>query len=115
MRFLKPSADTDGAGVPQRLKTIEFYRSVQEKLSARGIVVFNLSMHDKTESDIETIGTAFAHILVFKCQTRNLVVVAQRVSEVVSDSQLRQRARVLDQRLAADFSFEDILADRRRQ
>ena len=112
--FLKPSVDTDGAGIPQRLKTIDFYKSVQEQLSARGVVVFNLSMHDKTESDIETIGTAFAHTWVFKCQTRNLIVVAQRVAEVVSNSQLHQRARALDQKLRADFSFEGILADLRR-
>ena len=110
--FLKPAAGTDRSGVPQRLKTIEFYKSIQAKLSPEGLVVFNLNVHDDTDDDIETIDAAFAATSVFECATRNLIVVAQKVAKPMPESQLIKQAETLDKQFNASFSFLEILAAR---
>ena len=111
--FLKPAADTDQSGVPQRLKTIEFFRSIQTKLTPQGLVVFNLNINDDTPKDIATIEQAFATTSVFTCASKNLAVVALREEVDVSEAQLLRTAKELDARFKANFSFE-VLLDQRR-
>ena len=111
--FLKPAVDTDQSGVPQRLKTIEFFRSIQAKLTAQGLVVFNLNINDNTPQDIETIEQAFVAMHVFTCASKNLAVVALRQKVDVSDQGLRKTAQALDARFKANFSFEELLKQRR--
>ena len=56
--FLKPSAETDGTGAPLNLRTRQFYKEVQSKLSPGGLVAFNLNLHDKLGDDIRNISGA---------------------------------------------------------
>lgn len=111
--FLKPSADTDATGVPQRLKTIAFYESVQEKLRPDGIVAFNLNPHAETNEDLKTIAAAFKHVSTFACPpSRNLVAIATSTTSEPEMAVLQTRAKALDQRFNAAFSFADLLQDR---
>ena len=111
--FLKPSADTDVTGVPQRLKTIAFYQSVQKKLRPEGLVVFNLNQHEKTDEDLETIAAAFSQVDRFVCPpSGNLVVVAGANASTPDRVALERRAERLDQRFGANFSFVELLQDR---
>ena len=113
--FLQPSADTDSTGVPHRLKTIEFYESIQDKLDPHGVVVFNLNAHADTEEDISTIKSAFLQTIVFRCAgSTNLVAVASMASTSPDYSELQTRAVQLDKRFNASFSFQQILNDRRQ-
>jgi spermidine synthase len=108
--FLKPSADTDGTGVPLRLKTIRFFKSIQEKLNPRGLVVFNLNLHRTTRNDLNTIRNAFAQVYVFRVPpTENLVVVASLVEGKEKASSLKLRAAELDRSFQAGFSFQQMV------
>ncbi len=113
--FLKPSADTDRTGVPQRLKTIAFYESIQSKLNPEGLVVFNLNPHADTEEDIRTIDSAFLQAAVFRCPgSTNLVVVGSMAAEPAEPSVLGVRAYELDDRFKANFSFRQLLSNLRQ-
>ncbi len=74
--FLKPSAETDDTGVPVRMKTVNFYKAVQEKLNPDGIVVFNLNPHPGQADDVKMIREAFGSTYVFKLNFGGLVMVA---------------------------------------
>ena len=53
--FLKPAADTDATGVPLRMKTLQFYQTIQSKLAPGGVVAFNLNVHQRVEADIAAL------------------------------------------------------------
>lgn len=109
--FLKPSADTDATGVPQRLKTIEFFKSIQEKLSPGGLVVFNINSHKKLDEDLKTIRLAFTKATVIRCPgSGNSVVVAETSAEHPSEEMLASRAKSLDEKFAASFAFKDVVS-----
>jgi spermidine synthase len=107
--FLKPSADTDATGVPLRLKTIAFYKSVQNKLGPQGLVVFNLNTSAAVDDDLRTIRSAFGQVYAFRASEGNVVAMASSAESRVERTVLQQRARQLDVRLKATFSFEALL------
>ena len=107
--FLKPAPDTDPTGVPLRMKTIEFYKQVQEKLKPDGLVVFNVNVHDRAADDIKTIRGAFAQVYPFRVLDVNVVVVASTAKARETTSALKTRARQLDRRFKANFSFSQLL------
>lgn len=115
--FLKPvpeaQADTDASGVPRRLKTIETYRKMQDKLAPGGVVVVNL--HYKTlAEDVATLREAFAHGALFDVPgTGNYILVGTGAAEVPSADALRVVGRRVDARVKADFAIAD-LVDRLR-
>ena len=112
--FLKPSEVTDSTGIPQRLKTLEFFKTIQTKLVPDGLVVFNLNSHRDLENDLETIKTTFAQTAEFDCPgSRNLVVVASKSDQPTDATEQAKLAGRLDQRFKANFSFSDILSNRR--
>jgi len=109
--FLKPSEDTDSTGVPQRLKTLAFYEMLQSRLTSDGVVVFNLNQHSDTEEDLAVIESAFPHVAVFSVpHSRNLVVVGHLADAWAEGEVLRARARELDERFDASFSFEGLMS-----
>jgi spermidine synthase len=113
--FLKPSAETDSTGVPARLKTLEFYGKLRRKLSPNGLVVFNLNRHRATAQDLRTIRTAFAQVYVFRVPgSSNFVAVGSSAERRKSAASLMARARQLDRRFQANFSFETIAKNRVR-
>lgn len=103
--FLKPSANTDDTGVPVRMKTVNFYKSVQEKLKPDGIVVFNLNPHAGQADDVKTIREAFSSTYVFRLNYNGLVVVASTSKQHVPARTLDRLAAGLDHRFRATFSF----------
>ena len=107
--FLKPTADTDSTGAPLKLKTIEFYKSVQKKLAPGGVVVFNLNTHNQVHQDLAAIEHAFERTYTFRVpKAMNLVVVAASHDMAVSTDEMRRRGADLDKRFKADFSFEEM-------
>jgi spermidine synthase len=108
--FLKPSRGTDSTGVPLNLKTVEFYKSVQSKLNADGLVVFNLNPSRTIRNDIATIRKAFPVTYNFRvAQSQNLVVVASISKRRMRNAELVPVARELDDRFEASFSFQRML------
>lgn len=105
--FLKPSAETDANGVPLRAKTADFYKSIQEKLTPRGMVVYNLNPHAGTRNDVIEITRAFGQTYVFRLtDSAGLVAVATLATDRLTPPTLIRNGRQLDARFKATFSFE---------
>jgi spermidine synthase len=108
--FLKPSAKTDSTGAPLRLRTIRFYAEVKKRLNPGGVVAFNLNPHAKVEDDLRVIREAFRQTYVFRLSdSEGIVAMASDAPKREDDSTLRDRAKELDQRGGAGFSFESML------
>lgn len=104
--FLKPSGATDETGVPLNLKTVEFYKSLQERLSEGGVVAFNLNATPKSAEDVRTIRQAFSQVYVFRvAKEGNYVVVASPDETRALRSRLATQGRALDRRFSTNFSF----------
>jgi spermidine synthase len=107
--FLKPSADTDKSGVPLRLKTIQFYKEIQKKLIADGLVVYNVHPHDKAPEDIQIIREAFPQTYLFRLPNfGGYVAVGSLALERLDIGEVRQAAEDLDRRFQRSFSWRDM-------
>ena len=114
--FLKPSGKTDISGVPLRLKTVQFFKSVQKRLKPGGVVVFNVHVYDDTKETVATIRSAFPQVYVFQVSHRkSLVVVGSVAKQREKRSNLRLTAKQIDRRFRADFSFQNVLRGLSRQ
>jgi len=107
--YLKPAADTDATGLPLRLKTERFYKDIQRKLNAEGLVAINLNLNKGTETDLQIIRSCFPVAYVFRSPKGNVIALGSTAPSPLSTAQLRARARELDQRFKASFSFLDTL------
>jgi spermidine synthase len=104
--FLKPSGDTDANGVPLRLKASTFYQHIQKSLLPEGLVVFNLNPHAGTRDDILAISRDFPQVYVYRLtDSAGLVAVASQSAKRESPSALARKAKELDRRFRATFSF----------
>ena len=107
--FLKPAADTDATGAPLRLKTVRFYKSIHQKLTPGGMVVFNLNAHNKIRQDVKTIGEAFPQTYVFRVSgSKNIIVIGSLEATRVKAAELKTRARMLDRQFKANFTFQKL-------
>lgn len=107
--FLKPAAGTDDNGVPAHLKTVEFYKLIQKKLTADGLVVYNVHPHDKAQDDLKNIRDAFPQSYVFRLpQFRGFVAVGTLKQQRAGIRELRGLGGDLDARFQASFSFRDM-------
>jgi spermidine synthase len=107
--FLKPSQETDSTGVPRRMKTVEFYKRVQQKLALNGVMSFNLNAHDGLDDDLKTLREAFAQVCIFRLEGGNVVAVCTRDETRAKPSELQDRAKEIDRRFKASFSFREML------
>ena len=107
--FLKPSEKTDATGQPLNLKTIAFYKSLREHLGPEGIVVINLNVHPRTTDDLAAIRAAFPQVHTFRSVTANLIVVGTWDKTRITSAALREKARELDRRFKATFTFQSVL------
>ena len=108
--FLKPSTETYDTGRPLTLKTIEFYKNLQQKLADDGVVAFNINLHSKVQADITTLREAFPQLYLFRISSKEEVVaIGTRVSTRVSVSSLRRAARAADRKHRKNFSFQAML------
>jgi spermidine synthase len=108
--FLKPSEGTDATGQPLRLKTTEFYKGLRDQLTPDGIVAINLNVYEGTKDDLATIRGAYPQIYAFRATSPNLIVVGTWEKARTSAADIRARARALDQRFKATFSFASVAA-----
>lgn len=104
--FLKPAADTDATGAPRRLRTVKFYKSVQQKLSPGGVVLFNLNRHGALREDVKTIGESFPQAYVFRVTGSDSIVVAGSME--TRRAKLSTGARALNRRFKTNFSFQKL-------
>jgi len=107
--FLKPAADTDSTGLPLGMKTQQFYKGLQGRLTPEGLAVFNVNRSKNTDTDIEAIRRAFSQVYVFRAPMGNVVVVASTAAARTPASVLRARAREADRRFKATFSFSEMV------
>lgn len=104
--FLKPSGDTDTTGVPVRLKTEAFLRTLQQRLNPEGVVVWNLNGHQAIGEDVRAIQNTFAQVYYFRVPGEdNHVVIGSTSSKRVSGATMESIGGAIDTRLRADFSF----------
>ncbi len=68
--FLRPSTDTDPTGKPLAMKTKQFYKEVRNRLTAGGLVVFNVNPHEKVEADLRASASPSARRMSFARPTR---------------------------------------------
>ena len=108
--FLKPAAGTDETGVPLRLRTINFYKQLQSRLSEGGSVVFNINPYSEMNEDLLTIAEAFPQSYVFSLpNSEGVVAVGSMNTEPLDRAALVTRGRALDKRFPkAGFRFETI-------
>lgn len=107
--FLKPAADTDKTGVPLRLKTIDFYKAVQEKLEPNGLVVYNINPHPKVQDDIKTIAEAFPQTYVFEMPRQlGYVVVGAMSPQRLERRAILTNADALQRRFRVSYSFPEM-------
>jgi spermidine synthase len=112
--FLTPGSGTDGTGVPLRLKSTTFLRSLRERLAENGVAVFNLHHSPRTSDDISAIREVFPHGVVFDVPgSGNVIALGTAAPALPGAADLRERARRLDRGADHGFSFERLLRDRR--
>lgn len=105
--FLKPSADTDETGVPLKLRTIEFYKQIQSRLTEGGSVVFNINPHAEMADDLKTIAEAFPQTYVFSLpNSEGVVVVGSLLPDRLDQPAMKKAGNAIDARFKAGFSFE---------
>jgi spermidine synthase len=108
--FLKPSTETDDTGRPLTLKTIEFYKKLQQKLADDGVVAFNINLHAEVQADIATLREAFPQLYLFRISSNEEVVaIATRSQTRTPISSLRRTARAADRKYRKNFSFQSML------
>ena len=107
--FLKPSEQTDATGQPLRLKTVEFYKGLREQLTPDGIVVINLNAHQGTNDDLATIRSVYPQAYTFRASTPNIIVVCTWDKTRLAAAALHEKAKELDRRFKATFTFQSVL------
>ena len=108
--FLKPSEETDSTGQPLRLKTVDFYKGLREQLAPDGIVVVNLNIHPGINDDLAAIRSAYPQAYTFRAATLNMIVVCTWDKTRVGSAALHEKAKELDRRFKATFTFQSVLA-----
>jgi spermidine synthase len=107
--FLKPMETTDSTGVPLRLKTAEFYKQIQTKLTPNGVVVFNINPHPEMREDVKMIESSFPQAYTFRVSSASdMVVVATMSAEREPYASIISKANELDRRFNATFSFRSL-------
>ncbi len=111
--FLRPSGDTDGTGVPTRLKTVEFLGRVKRALAPGGVVAFNINQHAGVADDIAAVAEVFGQVAIYGAAPADNDVVIATDGAMPGDAVLTARIGALDQRFRGALSFADILRRRR--
>jgi len=102
--FLKPSGKTDSTGLPLRMKTAKFYKSLQSKLLPGGVVAVNLNVQPHTPDDVAILRETYNQVYPFRVTTPNIIVLCTTESKRLSATELRERGKEVDRRIKANFS-----------
>ncbi len=106
--FLKPSEKTDTTGQPLQLKTVDFYKGLREQLTPDGIVVINLNIHPGINDDLATIRSAYPQVYTFRATSPNTIIVCTWDKARVTAATLHEKAKELDRRFKATFTFQSV-------
>jgi spermidine synthase len=108
--FLEPGADTDSRGIPRRLKTVDFLKSLHHRLTPGGVVAFNLIEQASLARDLQTIGEAFPSTYRFRVPgTRNVTIIASPDALTLPAEVLQTSGRRLGHFHSVGFSFERLV------
>ena len=107
--FLRPLTDTDPTGKPLAMKTEQFYKEVQNRLTAGGLVVFNVNPHQEVDADLRAIRDAFGQTYVFRTADTNLIVLASLSTTREELPALRAGRSNSTAASRPTFSFQEIL------
>lgn len=95
-------------GIPLHLCTREFYTECHANLSPGGVIATNLhtstSLYDAVR---KTFAVSFRHTLAFRLLGGNVVVIGTD-TERLSLSELRQRAKEIQERYGFDYSLPEL-------
>lgn len=107
--FLKPSESTDRTGAPLQMRTLDFYKQLQSRLTDGGSVVFNINPHPAMREDIATIVEAFPQTYVFKLpKAEGFVAIGSMQPVRLKPEAMRTAGRSLDRRFKTGFSFDTL-------
>ena len=108
--FLKPSAATDASGTHLRLRTLDFYRRLADRLTPQGVAAFNIANVSYVQQDVALLRQVFPQIWVLTVPRRaNTMVLASRSEDRVTADELKRRARILDRQVFS-LSFRELAA-----
>ena len=106
--FLQPSDETDPTGSPLNLKTVEFLKEAQRRLSQRGALIVNLNEHPNLARDISTFRAAFAASHVWQVpHTGNWLALG--LKEPVPAAEALKRAREASEQLGGVVALEPLV------
>ena len=106
--YLGGSVKTDATGVPLDLKANEFLQTVRRRLTPQGVAVFNVNHHARSDEDIRRIASVFRNTYVYRLPGQSVVVATQQEKRDTVP-EIAGRARQLDARFQADFTFESLV------
>lgn len=109
--FLKPTAGTtDGNGIPLHLKTVQFYKDIQKKLTPDGLVMYNVHPSEQVQDDLKNIKDAFPTAYVYRMpQLRGFVAVGSLAPKRLAVATLRSAGDELDKRFQTTYSFREMV------
>lgn len=113
--FLVPPMDSDLGEKTHRLKTTAFLEGLQRHLKPEGLLACNLIERDaSTQRDLEALRSAFAQVHTFTAPgSGNLVVVASRSEARLTETQLRERASMLEERFPGVLEWRALVRQHR--
>ncbi len=111
--FLRPPDDSGLETVTERLKTVNFLKSLHPRLKPKGLVAFNLIEVDpSTDEDLEAMKEAFPNVYIFSApKSGNLAVIASLDPERLSKETLMERAVDFAANTSLELDFEDLVIE----
>lgn len=111
--FLRPPDDSGLEAVTQRLKTVNFLKSLHPRLNPNGLVAFNLIEADEsTNEDLEAMNEAFPNVYIFSApKSGNLAVIASLDPERLSKETILARATEFESKTSLQLDFEDMVLE----
>ena len=107
--FLKPSEETDSSGIAKKFKETEFHKNLKSKLKKDGIIVFNINTHEELEEDLKKLKSSFKQFYKFQKYTSgNLIVVVTDSEKIFTDEEIKNKAKLMDEKKLANFSYKEI-------
>ncbi len=109
--FLSSSNDTDSLGIPNTLKSQEFYKNLKSILSTGGVAVFNMNNCIHMEDDILFIESIFRYSTRLRVPTRTSRILAVTENRsCLAEENFRSNAYILDRQKIPGIHFSKFVA-----
>ncbi len=111
--FLKPTAEgTNSSGIPEHAMAVAFLRTLGDRLTEGGVLVFHMHMRGKWSDDFKAIREAFPHTLRVK-RGGSVVIFASR-TPFPDQAELESRAVALDNEKGWPRPLAELVPDFKR-